>query len=157
MQIFAKSIPKGSWILEGNWDHTLWGGELPKKEWIDADTKENPVVIYRLDGHMVLANSLALKIAGIDKNTPDIKGGKIIKDKNGIPTGILKGNAMNQLLEKIPPMTDFQKEKALKSASKYLLSNGVTSVHDVDTLGTYSIPLQKNSEIKMNSVFVFIK
>lgn len=64
---YAKTLNKNSWILEGNWDHTLWGGELPKKEWIDKYTEQNPVVLYRLDGHMVLANSLALKIAGIDE------------------------------------------------------------------------------------------
>lgn len=146
---YAKSIKPNRWIVEGNWDHTLWGGELPKKEWIDTDTEQNPVVVYRLDGHMVLANSLALKIAGIDKNTPNVKGGKIIKDKNGIPTGILKGNAMNQLLEKIPPMSASEKEKALKAATKYLLSNGVTSVHDVDSLGTYAVAkkLRDNNEL----------
>lgn len=136
---YTKTLAPGAWVLEGNWDHTLWGGELPKKEWIDAFTSENPVVLYRLDGHMVLANSLALKIAGIDEHTPAIEGGEIVKDAHGIPTGILKDNAMNYLLAKIPPMTVPQKEKALKAAMTYLLSNGVTSVHDVDSIGTYPI------------------
>ena len=136
---YAKTIEKGEWILEGNWDHTLWGGELPKKEWIDAVTQDNPVAIYRLDGHMILANSAALKMAGIDKNTPDVKSGKIIKDKNGNPTGILKGNAMNAVFDKIPPLSAARKEAGLKAAMNYLLANGVTSVHDVDSIGTYSI------------------
>ncbi len=136
---YAKTIDKGEWILEGNWDHTLWGSELPKKEWIDAFTEDNPVAIYRLDGHMILANSAALKIAGIDKNTPDVKSGKIIKDKNGNPTGVLKGNAMNAVLDKIPPLSAARKEAGLKAAMKYLLANGVTSVHDVDSIGTYPI------------------
>tara|TARA_R110002167_G_scaffold36675_18_gene115791 strand:- start:178 stop:1830 length:1653 start_codon:yes stop_codon:yes gene_type:complete len=134
---FAKSTPPGTWILEGNWDHTLWGGALPQKEWIDEYTKKNPVVLYRLDGHMVLANSLALKLAGIDKNTKDVPGGEIVRNPNGSPTGILKDNAMMPLLDKIPPMTPKQKEKALSAAMEYLLSNGVTTVHDVDSLGTY--------------------
>lgn len=136
---YSKTLEPGSWILEGNWDHILWGGELPRKEWIDQFTGENPVVLYRLDGHMALANSLALQIAGIDENTPDIIGGEIVRDEKGFPTGILKDNAMSGLLNKIPPMTVLQKEKALKVAMDYLVSNGVTSVHDVDSIGTYPI------------------
>lgn len=136
---FAKTLDAGIWILEGNWDHTLWGGELPKKEWIDKDTQNNPVAIYRLDGHMVLANSAALAFAGIDKNTADVPNGEIVRDQNGNPTGILKSNAMNLLLNKIPPLTNVQKEKAIKKASHYFLSKGVTSVHDVDSIGTYKI------------------
>ena len=136
---YANTLEDEMWILEGNWDHTLWGGELPKKEWIDEVTSENPVVIFRLDGHMVLANSLALKIAGIDQNTVDIEGGEIVRDTSGTPTGILKGNAMIPVLDKIPPMTETHKFKAFRSAMKYFSSNGVTSVHDVDSLSCYHI------------------
>lgn len=143
---FAKSLQPGEWILEGNWDHTLWGGELPRKEWIDEFTTENPVVIYRLDGHMVLANSAALVIAGIDENTPDVESGKIIRDEKGFPTGILKGNAMSRMLDAIPSMTEVQKEKAILAANKYLLSNGVTTVHDVDSLGTFPIAQKLQNE-----------
>jgi len=136
---YAKIIESGEWILEGNWDHTLWGGELPDKAWIDKFTENKPVAVYRLDGHMILANSAALKIAGIDRNTPDVKSGQIIKDEKGNPTGVLKGNAMNAVLDKIPPLSAARKENALKAAQKYLLANGVTSVHDVDSIGTYAI------------------
>lgn len=136
---YTKTLKSGEWVLEGNWDHTLWGGELPRKEWVDADTQENPVVVYRLDGHMVLANSLALKIAGIDKHTKDIPGGEIVRDKDGNPTGILKDNAMNVLLDKIPLMSTIQKENSMRAAMDYLAANGITSVHDVDSLGTYEV------------------
>ena len=136
---YAKTIESGEWILEGNWDHTLWGGELPNKAWIDKFTEDKPVAVYRLDGHMILANSAALKIAGIDKNTPAIKSGQIIKDEKGNLTGVLKGNAMNAVLDKIPPLSATRKENALNAAQKYLLANGVTSVHDVDSIGTYEI------------------
>jgi predicted amidohydrolase YtcJ len=139
ISIYAINLNPGDWGLVGNWDRTLWGGELPRKEWIDSTTQENPVVIYRLDGHMVLANSLALKIAGIDKDTPDINGGEIVRDQNGNPTGILKDNAMNVLLDKIPPMSPQLKENSMRVAMDYLLANGVTSVHDVDSLGTYEV------------------
>jgi len=131
---FAKKTPPDIWILEGKWDHTLWGGELPKREWIDKFTQENPVVVFRLDWHMVLANSVALEYAGIDKTTPDVEGGTIVRDKNGNLTGILKDNAMNLLLDKIPPMSAVQKEESFRAAMAYFLSNGVTSVHDVDGL-----------------------
>lgn len=142
----AKSIPPGTWIVEGNWDHTLWGGALPEKEWVDADTPEHPVAVLRLDGHMLLANSAALQFAGIDKTTPDVAGGEIVRNRDGTPTGILKDNAMNLVFDKIHPMNDVQKEKIFKAAMAYLLSNGVTSVHDVDglskTLGSYGTAMK---------------
>ena len=147
----ADKLKSGDWMLEGNWDHTLWGGELPDKGWIDTHTKENPVVLYRLDGHMVLANSLAIKIAGIDRNTLDVDGGKIVKNEFGEPTGILKGNAMTVLLNKIPDMTIGQRTEALLAAQNYLVSNGITSVHDVDSLGTYEVAdkLLKDNKLKV--------
>ncbi len=135
---YAETLEVGQWILEGNWDHTLWGGELPNKVWIDKYTKDKPTALYRLDGHMILANSAALKIAGIDKNTLKLNSGEIVRNADGSPSGILKGSAMNLVLNKIPPMPEMQKFTALKAAQNYLLSNGVTSVHDVDSLGTYN-------------------
>ena len=131
---FAKTLKPKEWILEGNWDHTLWGGELPHKSWIDTVTQNNPVLIMRLDWHMALANSAALKYAGINENTPDMEGGFIERDSNGQPTGLLKDNAMNLVLDKMPPMTLEQKDKSFQAAMNYFLSNGVTSVHDVDGL-----------------------
>ncbi len=145
----TKTLKPNQWVLEGNWDHTLWGGELPNKKWIDADTPNNPVAIYRLDGHMILANSVALKLAGIDKNTPEISSGKIIRNPDGTPTGILKGHAMNLVLNKIPPMSEPHKIKSLNAATQYLLSNGVTSVHDVDSLGTYSAAKKLKEQNKL--------
>lgn len=129
---FAGKLQPNEWIFEGNWDHTLWGGALPQKGWIDNFTSKNPVAVFRLDGHMVLANSLALAIAGIDKNTPDVSGGTIVRDKLGNPTGILKDNAINLLTDKIPPMSEKQRLNCFQNAINYFLSNGVTTVHDVD-------------------------
>lgn len=131
---FAKTLKPREWVLEGNWDHTLWGGQLPHKDWIDEGTKDNPVLVMRLDWHMALANSAALKYAGIDVNTPDVEGGVIEKDKDGNLTGILKDNAMNLVLDEMPLMTIEQKNKSFHAAMYYFLSNGVTSVHDVDGL-----------------------
>ena len=91
---YASKIPKGRWILGGDWDHEKWpGAPLPTKEMIDAATPDNPVFVNRLDGHMALANSLALKMAGVTKETKDPPGGVIVRDKNGEPTGVLKDGA----------------------------------------------------------------
>lgn len=148
---FSKDLKPNQWIVEGNWDHTLWGGELPSKDWIDEFTKEKPVAIYRMDGHMILANSAALKIAGIDRNSPKVKNGEIVKNPDGTPTGILKSEAMYLVLNKIPSLTDSQKEKAIKSAQEYLHSNGITSIHDVDSLGGFEIlkKMHKNNQLSI--------
>lgn len=148
---FASSIKPNEWIVEGNWDHTLWGGELPSKEWIDSFTQKNPVAIYRMDGHMILANSAALKIAGIDRDTPDVENGEIVKNSKGEPTGILKSEAMYLVLNKIPALSNSQKEKAIKVAQEYLLSQGVTSIHDVDSLGGFKVlkKIHSNDELKI--------
>ncbi|MEB8346391.1 amidohydrolase [Flavobacteriaceae bacterium KMM 6898] len=148
---FTEQVAPGTWIVEGNWDHTLWGGELPTKEWIDEYTVDYPVAVYRLDGHMILANSAALKIAGIDKNTPEVPNGEIVRHPDGTPTGILKSNAMYLVLDKIPELSDTQKENAILAAQDYLLAHGVTSIHDVDSLGTYIIAdkLLKTGKLNM--------
>jgi predicted amidohydrolase YtcJ len=77
---FADSVTGTGWIKGGNWDHEAWGGQLPRKEWIDSVSAEHPVYISRYDGHMGLANSIALKRAGITKETPNPSGGEILKD-----------------------------------------------------------------------------
>ena len=92
---FAAAQPAGAWITGGEWDHTLWGGELPRRQWIDSVTAQNPVFISRLDGHMALANSAALAAARVTVATPDIAGGTVVRDPNGEPTGIFKDNAQS--------------------------------------------------------------
>ena len=87
----------------GDWDHTLWGGELPDRNWIDAATPETPVWMPRLDGHMALANTAAMRAAGIDEEVADVPGGEIVRDAAGRPTGIFKDNAM-QLIDRVCPL-----------------------------------------------------
>ena len=91
---FARGLEEGHWILGGDWDHTLWGGELPSRDWIDAVTPNNPVWINRLDGHMGLANSAALAEAEVGDDVEDVEGGEIVRDAAGRPTGIFKDDAM---------------------------------------------------------------
>ncbi len=128
---FANTVESGEWITGGTWDHTNWGGELPRRDWIDAVTPDNPVWVMRLDGHMGLANSRALEIAGVDADTPDVAGGEIVRDAEGRPTGILKDNALRLVFSKMPEPTDAQMDRYLQAAMQYLASNGVTTVHDM--------------------------
>ena len=131
IEAFAETAGAGEWITDGAWDHTNWGGELPQRDWIDAVTPDNPVWISRLDGHMALANSLALQHAGVDADTPDVAGGEIIRDEEGRPTGILKDNAMLLVQEAIPAPTPGQLDAFLDAAMQYVAAHGVTSVHDM--------------------------
>ena len=126
---YAKTVKPGTWIIGGDWDHTLWGGTLPDKAWIDEVTPNHPVFVTRLDGHMSLANSLALKLAGISETVKDIGGGTILRNPAGKLTGIFKENAIALIENKIPPPTDEQTDNALITAMNYVASNGVTSVH----------------------------
>jgi predicted amidohydrolase YtcJ len=131
VEAFAETAEPGEWITGGAWDHTNWGGELPHRDWIDAVTPDNPLWISRLDGHMALANSIALKQAGVDADTPDVAGGEIIRDEDGRPTGILKDNAMLMVQEAMPEPTERQLDGYLDAAMKYVAENGVTTVHDM--------------------------
>ncbi len=90
IKAFAATVPPGTWITGGDWDHQNWGGELPRKDWVDASAPKNPVWINRMDGHMSLANSLALAAAKVGKATGEVEGGAIVRDASGDPTGILK-------------------------------------------------------------------
>lgn len=130
---FVKTCEPGDWILGGDWDHSHWGGELPHRQWIDEVTPANPLWVSRLDGHMALANSLTLKIAGINKNTVEPAGGTIVKDINGNLTGILKDNAMDLVAPYIQEPSDSLKFRALDAAMQYLLEQGITSVHHMGT------------------------
>ncbi|MEM1019189.1 MAG: amidohydrolase family protein, partial [Pseudomonadota bacterium] len=124
----AKRNP-GAWILGQSWDEYRMGGALPSRDWIDAVTPDTPVAVPRTDLHLVLANSKALALAGIDKNTPDPAGGEIVRDADGVPTGILKDNAKSLIDRVIPPYTAAQEDAALAKAIDLCHANGVAQVH----------------------------
>ena len=125
----AESLSPGEWITRGDWDHELWGGELPRRDWIDAATPRNPVWVNRLDGHMALANSAALRAAGIDRATGDVTGGTIVRDDHGEPTGIFKDNAQTLIARAVPAPSSEQEDRALDAAMRFVARHGVTSVH----------------------------
>ncbi|MEW5900021.1 MAG: amidohydrolase family protein [Acidobacteriota bacterium] len=129
----AAELPKGEWILNGDWDHQQFNPpELPRREWIDAATLEHPVCVNRHDGHMALANSLALKIAGITRETPSPAGGEILKDPiTREPTGILKDAAIALVTHHVPPSTMEAKFRAAEAALRQAAEAGITSTHDM--------------------------
>ena len=129
---YVRHVPTGQWITGGNWDHERWNpARLPTRQLIDPVTQRWPVFINRLDGHMSLANSVALKLAGVDKNTKDVRGGVIVRDAEGNPTGILKDAAQDLVARAIPAPTEQQMRDAIHAAETYANAQGVTSVQDM--------------------------
>jgi len=129
----AETLAAGQWITGGRWDHEAWpGAKLPTRELIDAVTPKTPVFVSRLDGHMGLANSLALRLAGITRTTPDPDGGIIVRDpETGEPTGILKDAAQALVSRLIPSAPRQEEDEALRAAMNEAARFGVTSVQDI--------------------------
>lgn len=128
---FASTQAPGAWILGGTWDHENWGGELPTRHWIDSVTPENPVFVQRLDGHMAVANSAALRLAGLDRAMAPIPGGTIIRDVDGELTGLLKDEAMNPVFAVIPPPSPAQADSAVMAAMRHANSRGLVAASAV--------------------------
>jgi len=145
---YARKLPKGRWILGGDWDHESWpDAPLPTKEMIDAATPDNPVWVNRLDGHMGLANSLALKLAGITKETKDPPGGLVVRDaRTGEPTGVLKDAAQDLVERAVPEKTFDEKHAAARAATEFAARVGVTSLTVMsagDDVGLYQYMLDR--------------
>ncbi|HYU53472.1 MAG TPA: amidohydrolase [Gemmatimonadaceae bacterium] len=132
---FAATIPAGTWIIGGDWDHQNWGGELPQRSWIDSVTPNNPVWINRLDGHMALANSAAMRAAKVPMSGGDIAGGTIVRDASGQPSGVFKDNAQGLIDAAVPDPPPAVLDRALDAAMTYANANGVTSI---DHMGTWA-------------------
>jgi predicted amidohydrolase YtcJ len=151
IKTFAQRLPEGRWILGGDWDHEVWGGELPDRSWIDSFTRDIPVFVNRYDGHMALANTAALKIAGITENTKAPAGGEIQRRKgSNIPTGLLRDEAMDLVSAKIPPFTDAMMDENLDRAIQEAWRNGVTQIHDMGSYGGW-IDLDTYRRAKANN------
>lgn len=149
---FAEKLPSRRWITGGDWDHERWAAvngmaPLPTKELIDSFTPDTPVFVSRLDGHMALANSLALKLAGVTKDTLDPAGGVIVRDpKTGEPTGVLKDAAMSYVWKVVREASVEEKLAAARAATEHAARLGVTSVQDVSAgtdVGVYQTLLDR--------------
>jgi predicted amidohydrolase YtcJ len=137
----ARKLGPGRWITGGDWDHELWpGAPLPTKDLIDRETAQNPVFVSRLDGHMGLANSVALRLAGVTKETKDPPGGTIVRDpKTGEPTGILKDAAQELVYSRIAKPSDADYDDALRAALGEAARVGVTSIQDITSWDQYGV------------------
>jgi len=154
---------KGEWILGGDWDETKWPKpQLPTKELVDAVTGNTPIFVNRYDGHQSLANSAAMKLAGVDAKTADVPGGVIVRDTSGHPTGIFKDAAQDLINKAIPPMSHERRMRAARRALEHAASLGVTSVQHMNpdfadvavyselaekgelTTRIYSVPMETN-------------
>jgi len=131
---YAKTLKPGTWIIGGNWDHQNWGGKLPNHTWIDSVTKDNPVLVNRMDGHMSLANSAALKLAGVTNEVKDVNGGQVIRE-NGRITGVFKDNALKYVRNAVAHPTEEQEAIALQASMDYYAARGITSVVSVPGTG----------------------
>lgn len=133
IRAFAAGRPKGEWILGGSWDHERWpGAPLPTRELLDRAAPDHPVWVRRLDGHMGVASSAVLRMAGITRDTPDPPGGLIVRDpRTGEPAGVLKDAAMDLLRQVLPAPSPAQKREAALAATRHAASLGVTSVQDM--------------------------
>jgi predicted amidohydrolase YtcJ len=124
---------KGEWILGGDWDETKWPEpQLPTKELVDEMTGNTPIFLNRYDGHQSLANSAAMKLAGISARTADVPGGVIVRDASGNPTGIFKDAAQDLIYKVIPPMSHERRMRAARRALEHAASLGVTSVQHMN-------------------------
>jgi predicted amidohydrolase YtcJ len=145
---FGAKLPAGRWITGGDWDHERWPDtRLPTRELIDSFTSETPVFVNRLDGHMALANTLALHLAGVNRETLDPPGGVIVRDpKTGEPTGILKDAAQSFVWKVVPASSFDEKLTAALAATNHAAKLGVTSVQDMsagDDVGIYQTLLDR--------------
>jgi predicted amidohydrolase YtcJ len=139
-QEFAKRIAaqvsktaKGEWILGGRWDETKWPNpQLPDKELVDPITGDKPIFVERYDGHEALANSAAMKLAGVNAKTLEVSGGVIVRDASGNPTGIFKDAAQELISKAIPPMSHEQRLRVARRALEHAASLGVTSVQHMN-------------------------
>jgi len=128
---YAEEKPHVRWITGRGWNQVLWPvQEFPNASQIDAVVNDRPVWLRRIDGHAGWANSAAMKLAGIDTNTPDPVGGKIIRDDNGHATGVFIDMAMSLVGAHVPQPDKTEGRAAIAAAVETLLSEGMTSVHD---------------------------
>lgn len=145
------------WIIGYGWDENLFLQDgIPTKEWVDDITGDVPFYALRMDIHMALANSAALRAAKIDSNTANPVGGIIQKDEKGIPTGILKDSAMDLVKKSFNENSLESKETGFYKAVKYLHRNGITSVHDISNRGDYdfykSLAAKGRLNLRINSI-----
>jgi predicted amidohydrolase YtcJ len=146
----VKTAAPGEWIKGEGWDHTLWAEQkTPTRQDIDSVTGDHPAILTRVDGHIAVANTAALKAAGITAQTPAPQGGKIDHDEKGEPTGILRETAMGLVQSKVPPPSPAQRRKALELALEDAARSGITSAQDFSDWQDFLVYEQLEKEGKL--------
>ncbi len=130
-------VKPGEWIVGRGWDHTLWPDKkFPNRRQLDAVSKDHPMIFTHISGHVAVANSKALELAGITRQTPNPSGGEIEHDASGEPTGMLKeGAAMALVHSRVPPLTRAQHRRGIELALAEAARFGVTSIQDDSVRG----------------------
>lgn len=147
IKTFADAAPAGHWLTGGNWDHTLWAGKtLPTRQDLDKVTGDHPTFLGRIDGHIAIANTAALKAAGITGTTRPPQGGAIDVDASGQPTGILRESAQDLIDKIVPPPSPADRRRGLELAIADALSHGVTSVQDFSDWDDFLVYEQMEKE-----------
>jgi predicted amidohydrolase YtcJ len=150
-QGYAAGLPAGHWITGGNWDHTLWAAKvLPTREDLDKVTGGHPAFLGRVDGHIALANTAALKAAGITGGTKPPQGGAIDLDAHGEPTGIVRESAQRVVEKVIPPPSAAERRMANELAIADAVAHGVTSVQDFSDWEDFLVFEQLEKEGKLD-------
>jgi predicted amidohydrolase YtcJ len=149
---FAEEAPAGHWLTGGNWDHTLWESKtLPTRQDLDRVTGGHPTFLDRIDGHISIANTAALKGAGITGTTKPPQGGAIDLDANGEPTGILRESAQALVYKIIPPPSWEERRKGDELAIADAAAHGITSVQDFSDWQDFLIfeEMEKEGSLKV--------
>lgn len=147
----AQQSPPGHWLTGGGWDHTLWADKtLPSRQELDQVTGDHPALFERIDGHIAVANTAALKAANITGTTKAPLGGAIDIDANGEPTGILRDTAMETAEKVIPPPTHDERRQGLELAIQDAISHGLTSVQDFSEWDDFLVFEELEKEGKLN-------
>lgn len=146
----AKRAPAGTWLRGRGWDHTLWATkQLPTRQDLDQVTGDHPAVFTRVDGHIAVANTMALQLAGIGKSTPAPPGGKIDRDASGQPTGIVRETAVDMVYDKVPPPSHEERRRALELAIQDAAEHGITSLQDYSTWDDFLVYEEMEREGKL--------
>src|SRR5437588_353923 len=144
---------EGEWITGSGWDHTLWPDKrFPNHQQLDPVAPKNPVLLTHISGHVAVANSLALKIAEIDKSTPNPPGGEIEHDGLGEPTGMLKEDtAMALVRVRIPDPSMEERRRGIEIVLQNVARNGVTSVQDNSAWEDFQVYQELKEEGKLTA------
>ncbi len=148
----VETAAPGEWIVGAGWDETLWPVKVPPTRWdLDEVTRDHPVYMDRVDGHIGVANTRALQLASVTVASREPAGGKIDRDESGTPTGILRETARAAVKAVIPKLNHDQSRNALELALADLASHGVTSAQDNSSWEAFKIYEELEREGKLTA------